>query len=38
MDLLLRIAIFCLLVVFYVLYGLWFVVLIVKDRRGGKND
>lgn len=36
MDILLRVAILCLLVVFYVLYGLWFVILIVKGRDDKK--
>ena len=36
MDLFFRIAIFCLLVVFYALYLLWFSVLIAKDRK--KNN
>ena len=32
MELLLRAFIFCLLVIFYILYGVWFVVLIVRGR------
>lgn len=36
MDIVLRVAVFCLLVIFYVLYLLWFVILISNSRNNKK--
>ena len=33
MELLFRAVIFCLLVIFYIVYGLWFIVLIIRKRN-----